>query len=104
MNSSYGNDRGISEKLGAAALILHPDDAALHGLVEGDPIVIANAGGELPLLATISDIAQPGMGIVYKSRWTGPASNNINLLVSNLKSDMAESTALHATEVTLRRA
>ena len=104
MNSSYGNDRGIGEKLGAAALILHPDDAALHGLVEGDPIVIANAGGELPLLATISDIAQPGMGIVYKSRWTGPASNNINLLVSNLKSDMAESTALHATEVTLRRA
>ncbi len=104
MNSSYGNDRGISEKLGAATLTLHPDDAALHGISEGDAIVIGNTGGELPLLATISDIAQPGMGIVYKSRWTGPASNNINLLVSNLKSDMAESTAVHATEVTLRRA
>jgi anaerobic selenocysteine-containing dehydrogenase len=104
MNSSYGNDRQIGDKLGAPTLTLHPDDAKARGIAEGDAIVIGNAGGELPLIATISEIAQPGMGIVYKSRWTGPAGNNINLLVSNLKSDMAESTALHATEVSLRRA
>ena len=104
MNSSYGNDRQIVDKLGPATLTLHPDDATARGIVEGDAIVIGNAGGELPLIATISAIAQPGMGIVYKSRWTGSAGNNINLLVGNLKSDMAESTALHATEVSLRHA
>jgi anaerobic selenocysteine-containing dehydrogenase len=105
MNSSYGNDPAIRGRLGEPTVALHPDDAAAFGVNEGDPVVLANGEGSLPLLATLSDAAQPGMGIVHKGRWPGasPGRANVNVLVSGAKSDIAESTTVHGTVVTLLR-
>jgi anaerobic selenocysteine-containing dehydrogenase len=102
MNSSYGNDKVIRRRLGPPTLTLHPDDAGRAGFAEGDPAIIANETGELMLAVTISDSAQRGMGIVHKGRWPGSEAN-INALVSARKSDIAESTAVHGTEVRLLR-
>ncbi|WP_119389256.1 molybdopterin-containing oxidoreductase family protein [Taklimakanibacter lacteus] len=103
MNSSYGNDKVIRRRLGPPTLTLHPDDAAQAGFAAGDPVRIANETGELTLAIAISDTAQPGMGIVHKGRWPGSSLGdaNVNALVSGRKSDMAESTAVHGTEVRL---
>jgi anaerobic selenocysteine-containing dehydrogenase len=105
MNSSYGNDKVIRRRLGPPTITLHPDDAAAAGFAEGDAVLIANDTGQLPLAVTISDIAQRGMGIVHKGRWPGASLGdaNINALVSGRKTDMAESTAVHGTEVRLLR-
>lgn len=100
MNSSYGNDKVIRRRLGPPTITLHPDDAEQAGFAEGDPIRIANETGELTLAVTISDAAQRGTGIVHKGRWPG-SDANINALVSAQKTDMAESTAVHGTEVRL---
>lgn len=101
MNSSYGNDSVIQKKLGAPSIILHPEDAAQYGVSDGDPIVLVNDIGRLTLTVTVSEIAQPGMGIVYKGRWPGTtdADANVNVLVSGRKSDLAENTTVHSTEV-----
>ncbi len=49
----------------------------------------------------LSDAAQPGVGIVYKGRWPSASAGNVNvnMLVSRRKSDIAESTTVHGTEV-----
>lgn len=106
MNSSYGNDDVIQKKLGPPTVFLHPEDAAKHGLASGDPVVLANDVGRLSLVVDISEIAQPGMGVVYKGRWPSTTNTdaNINVLVSGCKSDLAESTTVHSTEVRLERA
>ncbi|TMJ39039.1 MAG: dehydrogenase [Alphaproteobacteria bacterium] len=103
MNSSYGNDKVIRRRLGPPTITLHPDDAAEAGFAEGDPILLANENGRLALAVTISDMTQRGVGIVHKGRWPGASAGdaNINVLVSGRKSDMAESTTVHGTEVRL---
>lgn len=104
MNSSYGNDETICKRLGPPTMTLHPDDAAEGGFVEGDAIVLSNEGGELPLSVTISNATQPGVGIVHKGRWPGTSVGdaNVNTLVLGRKSDIAESTTVHGTEVDFR--
>ncbi|MGE5260290.1 MAG: molybdopterin-containing oxidoreductase family protein [Actinomycetota bacterium] len=106
MNSSYGNDPVIRKRLGPPTVTLHPDDAAAGGLREGDMVVLINDVGRLPLAVTISEIAQPGVGIVYKGRWPSASASdaNVNALVLGRKSDLAESTTVHSTEVRLERA
>lgn len=103
MNSSYGNDKVIRRRLGPATITLHPEDAAEAGFAEGDPVLIANETGRLPLSVTLSSVTQRGVGIVHKGRWPGasPGTANINALVPGRKTDMAESTTVHGTEVEL---
>jgi anaerobic selenocysteine-containing dehydrogenase len=103
MNSSYGNDKVIRRRLGPATVALHPDDAAQAGFAEGDPVLLANETGCLPLAVTLSLKTQRGVGIVHKGRWPGasPGAANINALVPGRKSDIAESTTVHGTEVEL---
>jgi anaerobic selenocysteine-containing dehydrogenase len=106
MNSSYGNDPVIRKRLGPPTVTLHPDDAAVGGFREGDMVVLINEVGRLQLAVTISETAQPGVGIVYKGRWpsASAADANVNALVPGRKSDLAESTTVHSTEVRLERA
>jgi anaerobic selenocysteine-containing dehydrogenase len=106
MNSSYGNDPVIRRRRGPPAVLLHPDDAASGGFSEGDTVILSNDTGRLELVVTISEAAQPGVGIVYKGRWPSASADNanVNVLVAGRKSDLAESTTVHSTVVQLERA
>lgn len=106
MNASYANDPKILQRLGENRVILHPEDGATRGLQTGDEVVLSNAAGALKLAVELSDIAQPGVGIVYKGRWpsTEKQGANINILHAALKSDIAEATSVHSMEVSLSRA
>lgn len=105
MNSSYGNDPKIRQRLGGPTITLHPDEAAARGLEKGDMAVLANDGGRLPVKVVVSPAAQPGAGIVYKGWWPDAefGDANINLLFSGSKSDIAESTTVHGVEAKLTR-
>lgn len=106
MNSSYGNDKKIKERLGEPLALIHGDDARSAGLQDDDEIILENDTGALRVSVRISDEAQPGMAIVYKGRWPSESAGhaNVNVLVSGRKSDVAQSTTVHGTEVTFRRA
>jgi anaerobic selenocysteine-containing dehydrogenase len=106
MNSSYGNDPMIRKRLGRPTITLHPHDAVERGLAEGDAVLLSNDIGRLLLTVTVSEVTQPGVGIVHKGRWPSntPGQANINALVKGRKSDMAESTTVHGTEADLLRA
>lgn len=103
MNSSYGNDAGIAGKLGAARVILHPDDAAARGLAAGDRVVVHNPTGRLALELGVADIVPRGVALSDKSRWLDGGAN-VNILNPGLESDMGRSTALHGVEVEVAKA
>ena len=47
LNDSFANDRKLARRIGAAAVAVHPADAAQRGLAEGDDVVLANDSGRL---------------------------------------------------------
>jgi anaerobic selenocysteine-containing dehydrogenase len=105
MNSSYGNDKKIRERLGEPVALIHKHDADNAKLQNGDHIELQNDIGTLKVVVRVSDEAQPGMMIVHKGRWPSDSIGhaNVNVLVSGQKSDVAQSTTVHGTEVTFRR-
>lgn len=106
MNSSYGNDSHIREMMGAARVTIHPADAHKLEVVDGDAVLLSNAAGELSFVASVSETVMPGVLVAHKSRWPGleASKSNVNLLHIPNKTDMGESTAVHGTEVLLRKA
>ncbi len=105
MNSSYGNDPRIGEKLGLATVVLHPDDAAARGIADGDNVELSNETGRLTMNACLAPMMPAGVALARKSRWPKltPGRANVNLLNAGGKTDMGESTAVHGTEVTVAR-
>jgi anaerobic selenocysteine-containing dehydrogenase len=103
MNTSFANDQKISKRIGKPTIGLHPDDAADRGLSEGQRARVQSHTGELTLLVTITDIVPPGVAYSPKGRWPkiDDSAANVNALVPGRKSDMGESTSLHATEITV---
>jgi anaerobic selenocysteine-containing dehydrogenase len=106
MNSSYGNDAAVRERLGPAAAILNPEEAAARGLTDGQEVVLENETGSLPLVVQVSEEAPPGAVLVHKSRWpkAEPSRANVNALNPGRKTDMAESSCVHGVEAMLRPA
>jgi anaerobic selenocysteine-containing dehydrogenase len=103
MNSSYGNDPRIAALAGAPAILLHPDDAAGRGLAEGMLAAVANETGSLLLPVRCDPLLPRGVALSPKGAWpqAQPGGRNINWLNPGRKSDMGESSAVHAVEVTV---
>jgi anaerobic selenocysteine-containing dehydrogenase len=109
LNTSFGNVRRIVARLGEATIALHPDDARVRGLADGDLASVRNADGALSLRVRIADSLPQGVALVHKGRWLGPAggrgaAGNVNALNAGRKSDMGESTAVHSVEVQVEAA
>jgi anaerobic selenocysteine-containing dehydrogenase len=106
MNSSYGNDAGIRNKLGGPSVLVHPDDAATLGVTDGANVTVSNDEGALSATVQLSDAAQPGMAVIYKGRWPrfDGSHANVNVLNPGDKTDLAESSCVHAVEANIRLA
>ena len=59
LNSSFANDPKIARKLGPPTVTLHPDDAAAHGLTDGDLADLATPTGRLRARVVIDPLALP---------------------------------------------
>ncbi len=103
MNSSFGNDPRVIERMGPATATLHPETASRLNTGNGDRVRLSNESGELELTVRVSEIVTPGSVLVYKSRWLKSEENraNVNVLHTPRKTDMGESSSVHATEVTI---
>lgn len=103
LNSSYGNDAKIRRTLGEAEVLLHPAEAAAWGVADGSRVALVNDTGRLVLTACLSDDVPRRVALVYKGRWPkfegGHA--NVNVLNPGAKTDMGESSCVHAVEAAL---
>lgn len=105
LNDSFANDPKIARRIGNATVALHPQDAADHGLAEGDEAVLESEVGTLTLPITISTDLPRGVVYSPKGHWPkrAPQRANINALNPGIRSDMGDSTTVHGVEVTVRR-
>ena len=105
MNSSFGNDSRVIRMMGPATATFHPETASRLGIGDGDRVRLSNELGELELTVCVSEMIAPGALLAYKSRWLKNEESraNVNVLHVPRKTDMGESTSVHATEVTVSR-
>ncbi len=103
LNDTFANDPKLSRRVGAAAVAMHPDDAAQRGLAAGDLARLASKVGELMLTVVLSDDLPRGVAYSPKGHWPKreTAHANVNVLNPGEESDMGRSSAVHGVEVTI---
>ena len=103
MNSSYGNDPKIAAQLGPAKVHLNARDVARRKLAQGEIVRLSTKAGSINLAVNISADVPEGVALAHKSRWPSltQGCSNINILNPGLRTDIADSTAVHGIEVEL---
>jgi anaerobic selenocysteine-containing dehydrogenase len=103
LNGLYGNDRRVQRRSGPLTVTLSPREAATRSLLDGDLALVSNDTGSLLLPVRISDGVPDGVALVPKGRWPKlePGRANVNALNPGARSDMADSSAVHGTEVSI---
>jgi anaerobic selenocysteine-containing dehydrogenase len=104
MNSSYANDQNIKRRLSHPPAYIHPREAARRSLADGEPAVLVNETGRLPVLISLSEHVPEGVALVHKGRWpkSDPSGANVNVLNPGAKTDIGESSCVHAVEAELQ--
>ncbi len=98
MNSSYGNDGRIVELLGEPEVVMHPDDASSLSIDDGDRVILRGLRDQIEMRVRLGDVIPRGALLTDKSRWL-EGGRNVNCLHVANKTDMGESTTVHATIV-----
>jgi anaerobic selenocysteine-containing dehydrogenase len=67
-------------------------------------VILANETGQLPLKVKFSEQVPCGVALVYKGRWPkfDASGANVNVLNPGQKTDLAESSCVHAIEVEIK--
>ncbi len=106
MNSIYGNDTKILARMGEPKVLLNAADLDRRGIRSGETVVLHNESGSLQLRAEASGEVPEGVALVYKGRWPSKSTGacNVNILNHGLKTDIANSSAVHGIEAEIARA
>jgi anaerobic selenocysteine-containing dehydrogenase len=76
LNSTYGNtDRQLRLMHARQQLILHPDDAAARGIVDGQAVRVLSPQGELEAHAQVSADVARGVVVCPMGYWRGASPN-----------------------------
>lgn len=101
LNDSYANDPHLAEQSGPATVSINGKDASRIGVKDGDQVRLRNNTGAIELVTRIDNDILPGIAVSYKGRWPSLEGTavNVNVVHTPVKTDMGESSSVHATEV-----
>ncbi|MDC0737809.1 molybdopterin-dependent oxidoreductase [Cognatishimia sp. SS12] len=100
INATFG---GHAASSGVEMMEMHPEDAAVRGLQDGDSIAVWNALAEIRLRVKITDKVQPGVTYVAKGAWRHNGGGTINALIaSDQRCDLISGAAYNDTFVDVR--
>jgi anaerobic selenocysteine-containing dehydrogenase len=87
MNSTFGHRDAVD--LQTSVIHLHPDDAAVRGILANDQVRVWNDRGQCILAARVDDSVRPGVACAPAVRWSrrSPAKRNINAVTSDRLTD-----------------
>lgn len=90
LNSIFANKPDLAKQAGPMRVALHPQDAALRKLSNGDTARIFNARGEFHAVVAVSDTVRPGVALSPKGYWLklNRQHANANITVAERDSDM----------------
>ena len=105
LNSIFANVPLQQQRAGAAALVIHPDDAAARCIAAGDEVCVANARGSFFAVAEVSDRIRPGVVASAKGRWPrySKQDSTANATVDERDSDMGGGAVYHDNRVRVDR-
>jgi len=69
MNSTFVNVPPLERAAGGATLLLHPNEASVRGIREGDRLRTFNDRGDFFARAVVTDGVRPGVAVSYGVRW-----------------------------------
>ena len=108
LNSSFTETAGSQRREGSPTVLIHADDAAAHGIADGDEVRVGNDRGGVTLTARLADGLLPGT-VIVEGIWPGdsysdPAGGgmSINQLVSAEAVAPVGGVAFHDTAVWIR--
>ncbi len=111
MNSTFANipRHQRMEARTAAALEMHPTDAAARGLATGDKVEVFNSRGSISLRAQVGDTVPAGV-VAARLDWNklsgtnGHTASNVNALTSETLTDIGAGATFYSTLVEVRKA
>jgi anaerobic selenocysteine-containing dehydrogenase len=106
LNSSYANLPRHRQAEREPRLEMHPDDAALRGIADGDYVRVHNDRGEVSLRARLGDRVRPGVVSMPSGWWASlsPGGSSANALTPDGLSDLGGGADFHDTLVQVTRA
>jgi anaerobic selenocysteine-containing dehydrogenase len=103
LNTIFGNNPELRRRSGGPTVTLHPDDAAVRGLAEGQEVRLVNDRGSYPVVLRISADIRPGVAATAKGHWAKLSGGaNANVLVDERDADMGGGAVYHDTRVDVR--
>ncbi len=90
LNSNFANVPRLQRRQGEPYLLLHPQDAAVRGIRDGDWVRVWNARGDLRLRARVAADVRPGVCYTPSIWWRrfAPDGQSVNVLTSQAEADM----------------
>ena len=105
LNSTFNETPSSRQREGRPQVMVHPLDAAEHGIGEGDLVVLANERGEVRLHATLFEGVQRGV-LISEGLWPNHAfvdGKGINMLTGADAPAPFGGAAFHDNRVSLRQ-
>jgi anaerobic selenocysteine-containing dehydrogenase len=103
LNTIFANVARQQRRSGQATLQIHPDDAALLAIADGDLVEVANARGSFRAVAGLTDGVRRGVVASTKGRWPGTTAA-VNATVAERDADMGGGAVFHDNRVRVTRA
>jgi anaerobic selenocysteine-containing dehydrogenase len=97
MNSTFHNVPKLQQAAGEARLLLHPNEAAVRGVREGDRLRCWNDRGHFFGRAVVTDDVRPGVAVSYGVRWAllSEEGRTVNDTTSQRVADMGGSATFY---------
>jgi anaerobic selenocysteine-containing dehydrogenase len=89
----------VARKLREADFFVHPDDAELEGIADGELVRLWNDRGDVWLVARVSERTQPNVLVSYNGRW----GDNVNATTSDEEADLGGQSIFQSNWVSLER-
>ncbi|MEQ8478235.1 MAG: molybdopterin-dependent oxidoreductase [Fulvivirga sp.] len=101
LNSSHGNVDHILEKEGQPYVEIHPKDAAIRNIADGDELKIFNQRGRVFMTASISHKVTRGVVCMPQGYWPSllKGGSSANALTDHLLTDMGRGGAIQEAKV-----
>jgi anaerobic selenocysteine-containing dehydrogenase len=104
VSSSLASQPGLLERAGPPSVEIHPADAAIRGIRDGDDVLVENGRGCVALRAVVTDGVRPGVVMSSKGRWAKlHGGRNVNWTTSDALADLAGQSTFHSNRIWIRR-
>jgi anaerobic selenocysteine-containing dehydrogenase len=97
LNSSFANLPLFLAEEKTPRLMVHPDDALVRGIGDGDPVRIFNDRGGFTATARVTDRTRPGVVVAPSIWWRklAPGGENANAVTSQALTDLGRAATFY---------